>query len=174
MPTVRAFIAIELPAEVLVQIERLQSRVRQDVPAGLVRWARPEGIHLTLKFLGDVEEQQLPEIERALRGACGVHAPFELSIGDLGCFPNPRRPRVVWVGVQTRGEPLAHLQRGLDKSGRSRSNFEFVSVALLATGETDEQVQAAKEVVRKQLAFYGSTPAYRPTLECHGGGELQP
>jgi len=62
----------------------------------------------------------------------------------------------------------------MEKSGRSRSDFEFVCVTLLATGETDAEVRAAKEVVRKQLAFYGSTPAYRPTLECHGWGDLQP
>jgi probable F420-dependent oxidoreductase len=73
-----------------------------------------------------------------------------------------------------REHTLAALQRGLDKSGRSRGDFEFVSVTLLATGETDAEVQAAKEVVRKQLAFYGSTPAYRPALDCHGWGDLQP
>jgi probable F420-dependent oxidoreductase len=78
------------------------------------------------------------------------------------------------TGKSLRENTLAALQRGLDKSGRRRSDFEFVSVTLLATGETEAEVQAAKEVVRKQLAFYGSTPAYRPTLDCHGWGDLQP
>lgn len=69
---------------------------------------------------------------------------------------------------------LAALQRGLDKSRRKRSALEVVCVTLVATGETEAEVGAAKEVVRKQLAFYGSTPAYRPTLDCHGWGDLQP
>jgi probable F420-dependent oxidoreductase len=69
---------------------------------------------------------------------------------------------------------LAHLQNGLETAGRRRDEFEFVCVTLVATGETDAEVAANKEVVRKQLGFYGSTPAYRPTLDCHGWGDLQP
>lgn len=113
--------------------------------------------------------------------------------------PNPfRPPRIFTAGVQPRmtevaGEVadgfLAHpfatrkslreqtlpaLERGLARSRRRRSAFELVCVTLVATGDTDTEVAAAKEVVRKQLAFYGSTPAYRPTLDSHGWGELQP
>jgi len=116
MATVRAFIAIELPPDILAQIGRLQSRVQQDVPPGLVRWVQPEGIHLTLKFLGDVEGSRLPEIEAALCSACAPHPPFTLQIGGMGCFPNPRRPRVVWVGVQDAGETLARLQQAVENA----------------------------------------------------------
>jgi 2'-5' RNA ligase len=116
MPLVRAFIAIELPPDVLAQIGRLQDRVRQDVPPGLVRWVRPAGIHLTLKFLGDVDQGQLPEIGRALCEACARHAPLELQIGELGCFPNARRPRVLWVGVQDEGAALRDLQRDVERA----------------------------------------------------------
>jgi probable F420-dependent oxidoreductase len=69
---------------------------------------------------------------------------------------------------------LPSLARGLAKSGRRREDLELVSVALLVTGNDDEELAANKEVVRKQLAFYGSTPAYKPTLDCHGWGDLQP
>ena len=123
MSLVRAFIAIELPPEILDPLARLQARVRRDVPPGLVRWARPEGIHLTLKFLGDVEQSRLPEIEAALREACAPHAPFALRIGDLGCFPHPKRPRVVWVGVQDTSSaqdhdvgPLARLHAAVERA----------------------------------------------------------
>jgi 2'-5' RNA ligase len=116
MSTVRAFIAIELSTDVLAQIGRLQARVRQDLPPGLVRWTRPEGIHLTLKVLGDVETEHLPEIKRALCGACASHTPFALRVGALGCFPNPRRPRVLWVGVEESGERLAQLQRDVERA----------------------------------------------------------
>jgi probable F420-dependent oxidoreductase len=69
---------------------------------------------------------------------------------------------------------LPALERGLRKSDRRRQDVEVVCVTLVATGETDAELRAATEVVRKQLAFYASTPAYRPTLDCHGWGDLQP
>ena len=116
MQPVRAFIAIELSPDVLAQIGRLLDRVRQDLPPGLVRWVRPEGIHLTLKFLGDVDRGALPEIEQALRAACAPHAPFHLRIAGMGCFPTPRRPRVVWIGVEDESHTLAALQRDVERA----------------------------------------------------------
>jgi probable F420-dependent oxidoreductase len=69
---------------------------------------------------------------------------------------------------------LPALRRGLEKAGRRRADLEIVCVKLLATGNTQAEIDAVKAVVRKQLAFYGSTPAYRPVLDCHGWGDLQP
>jgi probable F420-dependent oxidoreductase len=69
---------------------------------------------------------------------------------------------------------LPAIERGLVRSQRVRSDIDVVAVTLVATGEDDEQLDRNREVVRKQLAFYGSTPAYKPTLDCHGWGELQP
>jgi 2'-5' RNA ligase len=116
MPLVRAFIAIELPPEIQDPIARLQARVRQDLPPGLVRWVRPEGIHLTLKFLGDVDQDDLPLVKERMREACVPHAPFTLTVGGLGCFPNLRRPRVVWVGLDDSYAALSALQRGLERA----------------------------------------------------------
>jgi 2'-5' RNA ligase len=116
MQTVRTFIAIELSPDILAQVGRLQDRVREDLPPGLVRWVHPEGIHLTLKFLGDVDQAALPEIEQALRAACAPHAPFDLRVADMGCFPNPRRPRVVWIGVEDESHSLVPLQRDVEQA----------------------------------------------------------
>jgi probable F420-dependent oxidoreductase len=69
---------------------------------------------------------------------------------------------------------LPALERGLVRSGRDRGDIEVIAVTLIACGDTDQELEVNREVVRKQLAFYGSTPAYRPTLECHGWGDLQP
>ncbi len=65
------------------------------------------------------------------------------------------------------------LERGLERAGRSRSDFEVSYPAMIVTGRSDEEMEAAATAVRAQLAFYGSTPAYRPVLELHGWGELQ-
>jgi 2'-5' RNA ligase len=116
MDTLRTFIAIELGPAMLGQLGDLQARMREDVPPGLVRWVRPQGIHLTLKFLGDVPAPQVEAIADALGVACASYAPFTAHVGGLGCFPNPRRPRVIWVGVDEESGALANLQRDVERA----------------------------------------------------------
>jgi 2'-5' RNA ligase len=116
METVRTFVAIELSPDVLRKIGALQARIKDEVPPGLVRWVRPEGIHLTLKFLGDVSADRLDAIAEAMQAACAPHPPFSLSIGGMGVFPNPRRPRVVWIGVEEPGGTLLRLQRDVERA----------------------------------------------------------
>jgi 2'-5' RNA ligase len=116
MDTVRAFVAIELSPTILQALDDLQSRLRQDVSPKLVRWVRPQGIHLTLKFLGDVPKGQIETIAESLREACAPHAPLTLSVEGMGCFPNPRRPRVVWVGVAEPSGALSRLQRDVERA----------------------------------------------------------
>jgi probable F420-dependent oxidoreductase len=67
---------------------------------------------------------------------------------------------------------LPALQSGLDESGRSRGELNVICATLVVTADTEEGLEASKAAARKQLAFYGSTPAYRPTLDCHGWGDL--
>lgn len=110
MPTIRTFIAIELTGPILERLGDLQSRMQRDLPPKLLRWGRPEGIHLTLTFLGDIPLEQVDSIAEALGEACAGHAPFAVSIAGMGCFPNTRRPRVVWVGVEEPSGALARLQ----------------------------------------------------------------
>ena len=110
MKTIRAFIAIPLPHPLLQQLTALQRKLEQQVPPRSVRWVRAEGIHLTLKFLGDTSTEKLPDIKQAL-AAVARHAPAcTFTVEGLGCFPNPRRPRVVWVGVQEPTGWMAVLQ----------------------------------------------------------------
>ena len=116
MADIRTFIAIELSADVLRRIGTLLERIQADVPPGLVRWVRPEGIHLTLKFLGDVQADRLEGLAVALQSACAPHAPFSLSIGGMGVFPNPQRPRVIWIGVDEPTGALVRLQRDVERA----------------------------------------------------------
>jgi len=80
MPTIRTFIAIELSSRILERLGDLQSRMQQDLPPRLLRWVRPEGIHLTLAFLGEVAVEQVGPITEALGEACAGHAPFTVSV----------------------------------------------------------------------------------------------
>jgi 2'-5' RNA ligase len=115
METIRAFIAIPLPHPLLDRLSALQRQLESQIPSRSVRWVRAEGIHLTLKFLGDTPTEKLPDIKRALT-AVARHAPAcTFTVGELGCFPNPRRPRVVWVGVQEPTGRLAALQDAIEE-----------------------------------------------------------
>ena len=69
---------------------------------------------------------------------------------------------------------LPAVDRGLARAGRSRVDLEIVCATIVVTAEREERLAEIKDAVKKQLAFYGSTPAYRPTLECHGWGDLHP
>jgi len=116
MEKIRTFIAIELDESVKDGLAKLQERLKGKAPQGSVRWVRLEGIHLTLKFLGDVPADQIEEITRALQKSCQGFAPFSLSCGGLGCFPNLKRPRVVWVGIQEETGTLAQLQKAIEEN----------------------------------------------------------
>jgi 2'-5' RNA ligase len=115
MPTVRTFIAIELDDELRENLGRLQARLRDRLSPRSVRWVRPEDIHLTLKFLGDTPQEKLEEIQAALARAAMEVAPFTITVGGLGCFPNPRRPRVVWVGLQEVTGRLKQLRDAVEE-----------------------------------------------------------
>ncbi len=88
-----------------------------------MRWVRPEAIHLTLKFLGQVGEQGLERVRRVIGDAARDHHPFTLELTTLGAFPDMQRPRVVWVGVEEPEGELARLQAALER-GLRRLGFE--------------------------------------------------
>jgi 2'-5' RNA ligase len=110
-PTFRAFIAIELPKDALDVLSAAQDtlRARLGRAAGAVRWVRAEGIHLTLQFLGSVPEASVEQIQQAMRAGSERVGPLTLSLSGIGAFPNPRRPRVIWVGIGGDERSLAAL-----------------------------------------------------------------
>lgn len=111
----RLFIAIELPPPVLAQLNQIEAFLKKSVPPGTVRWVNPEGIHLTLKFLGDVSVTKRDSLEKKLALAVEGRAPFILAAGGLGCFPNTRQPRVVWVGIHESSEALLALRNAVEE-----------------------------------------------------------
>ena len=110
---VRAFVAVDLPDEV-GRILGATAQILRDACIEGLRPVRPEGVHLTLKFLGDVPESQVGEIEQAVSEAVAGHRQFEVSTGGFGAFPNTRRPQVLWVGIDGRLKALIRLQADVD------------------------------------------------------------
>ena len=104
----RSFFAIELSAEIATGVRRIQESFKERVRG--VRWVRPEGIHLTLKFLGEVEPDRIEAIEHkageVIQGIC----PFTVEIKGGGGFPTALNPRVIWVGVEDHSGMLKELQ----------------------------------------------------------------
>jgi 2'-5' RNA ligase len=112
--TMRLFIAIELPDEIKREITEVQQQFRAS--GANAAWTRPEGVHLTLKFLGEVPEQKVPEIRTALTEAVAGTGSFRLEIKGAGAFPNAKAPRVVWIGVAGEREKLATLQTAVEQA----------------------------------------------------------
>jgi 2'-5' RNA ligase len=114
MEQIRAFVAIELPEDLRRELERIQGSLKSTRVADRVRWVKPTGIHLTLKFLGNVQASRIAEIVRAItQGSKGVK-PFTISLSGLGCFPSSSRPNVIWIGLEGDTEPLPRLQSAIE------------------------------------------------------------
>lgn len=125
----RTFIAIELPDAIRGGLQR-EIDILRTLPGGrAVRWVSASGIHLTLKFLGEVAPSRIESIQGAMREAAAGPSPFEVSVRGLGVFPNSRRPRVVWVGVEDTSGHLARVQSELEdrlgKLGFEREDRSF-------------------------------------------------
>jgi 2'-5' RNA ligase len=114
MQMLRTFIAVELDARLKTALTEIQASLRDSVSPRAIRWVQPEGIHLTLKFLGDTPLDKIEGIKAALARAAGQVAPFTFTVGGVGCFPDLRRPRVVWVGVHEPTGSLARLWQAVE------------------------------------------------------------
>ncbi len=114
MEGVRSFIAIEIPPSLRNLLENLQRDLKK--ADGDVRWVRPEGIHLTLKFLGSIEKGEVEKISRTLESIATAWRPFELNFHGLGCFPRFRSPRVIWVGLNQGVGSITSLQHAIEES----------------------------------------------------------
>ncbi len=124
----RLFIAVELTPVARRYAEEALRIFKEGLPFG-VRWVRPEGIHLTLKFLGNVSNDAIPTIESGMRHVAEGICPFTVRVQGAGCFPSTRSPRVLGLGLQGELEPLltaqSRLEDSLEALGVERENRPF-------------------------------------------------
>jgi 2'-5' RNA ligase len=119
MGLIRAFIAIELDSASLQALSAVQAQLKKQPGAQAVKWVAAGGIHLTLKFIGDLDSGRVPQVLEAVRHAVAGEPPFGLVIQDLGAFPNLQRPNVVWAGLRGQTDAAARIaQRLEDACGR--------------------------------------------------------
>lgn len=113
MNSLRVFVAIEIPEEIKQVIARQTVEMRAAVGRS-VRWVVAENNHLTLKFIGAFKPAHLDVFERAVRDVCDRQAPFNITVDGLGCFPNIRSPRVIWIGMKQPAPVLEQFQANLE------------------------------------------------------------
>ena len=138
--SLRIFIAIELPDNVKSELARLIDSLKKP-RFGFVRWVNAQGIHLTLKFLGNVNPWKISDINKILESAAGACRKFSLDMSGLGFFPNSRRPRVFWIGINGDLDTLLKLQASIDAGteklgfpGEKRSFSPHITLARINEG----------------------------------------
>ncbi|HXI85355.1 MAG TPA: RNA 2',3'-cyclic phosphodiesterase [Verrucomicrobiae bacterium] len=110
---IRAFIAVDIPDDVRAAIEEAQARLKRTDLGVKISWTKVANLHLTLQFLGDVEQVVVDKLKSALRPVAAEHQPFDVSVRGAGAFPDEKRPRVVWIGCSDNGNRLPALARAV-------------------------------------------------------------
>ncbi len=113
--TIRAFYGIPVDAGWRDAIGQLEKSLRTQLPGNPVRWTRPDQLHLTLKFLGSVTAEAIDGLVPALKRACHDRPTLQLKAEGLGCFPDFRRPKIIWMGIGGDIEGLRRLQNHLEQ-----------------------------------------------------------
>ena len=154
---IRSFIAIELPEEVKKGLARLRKELERDEHR-FVKWVDPGGIHLTLKFLGNIPFKQVTEITKAMEKAAQGISPFHLEISSLGAFPNLRQVRVFWIGIGGEVDKLSQLQQNIDSelatlsfAKEERSFVPHLTLARIREGASPLERRSFGELVNSTI-----------------------
>lgn len=158
----RCFIAVELTNGARQEVAALQADLCRT--SADVKWVEPENLHLTLKFLGEVAEDQLPALKGVLQQTTLHLSPFTLTLEGVGAFPRPQHPRVIWVGIKEGSEALTALAGAVEEAcgtfvlSPSKGEWSFsphLTIGRVHSGEhLSELVKKLKEV-----SFQASVPA---------------
>ena len=111
--SIRAFIAVPIGDQARAALADAAERIRREIPDG-IQWANPAGIHLTLKFLGNIPPSAVAPLLKSLVPAAAAQPPFTLQLAGLGTFPHRRNPRVLWAGVGGDTDALSNLQKSIE------------------------------------------------------------
>ncbi len=145
----RAFIAIDLPESIHAALSRQQTAFRPACPDA--RWTRPEGIHLTLKFLGEISDEQVRQATEALAGVAPLER-FPVEVRGFGFFPDARRPKVFWAGVNTPPDLLRlaeEVEGAMEKLGFAPEQRAYSPHLTLARFKTPRPQAALSGIVEK-------------------------
>jgi 2'-5' RNA ligase len=111
---IRTFIAIEIPDSIHKKIAKVQDELESKKQRAHISWTKPGNIHLTLRFLGEIEESRIDSVGEAIEKAVQPFAPFTFLVTNFGAFPNFRRPRVLWIGIENPSSQLIQMAEKIE------------------------------------------------------------
>ena len=162
---IRAFLAVELPQKLRAELATIQQELKRNIESEMkqnmrISWAQPASIHLTIKFLGDMDEQVVDPLLVAIEQAIGSQTAVNVPLERLGAFPRPQSPRVLWVGPSENWEKGAEAKRiaeihgaveqaceGLSFLRETKSFSPHLTLARIKVGERQVGVALAKNGV---------------------------
>jgi 2'-5' RNA ligase len=152
--TLRSFIAIELPEKIHAFLADMQQDFKKC--GADIRWVNTRNIHLTLKFLGSIEEKTSKKIIDEIKSICSHYRPFDLTIKGVGMFPNVKSPRVLWVGVNGSNvltELKKDIEDGMSSLGFESEDRKFTPHLTLGRFRSGK----GKECIRELMERYGDS-----------------
>jgi 2'-5' RNA ligase len=157
MARIRTFIAVDLGKAIRDRMVALQKTLAQ---TGVeVKWVEPENLHVTLLFLGEVEDRQIPAVCQLVSEHTLTHPSFPMRVEKVGCFPNPRRPRIVWAGVGAGAQPLVLVHDGLEtpltQLGYRREERRYTPHITLGRVKSERNTQALSAELFRHAGWKG-------------------
>ena len=154
---VRTFIAVKLSREAREEVLRILEELKK-IKAD-VKWVSPETIHLSLKFLGNIEKEKIPGIEKQLREVCKDFSPFDIVLENIGTFPFWNRPKVLWVGIGQGRENVKKLARKIEKimsaEGFEKESRDFkahITIGRIKSPRNTKRLQKISNDIRVRQA----------------------
>ena len=153
---IRAFLAIEPTEDVLQAVSRLQENLKKEIK-GKISWTRPQGNHITLKFFGNIDQDDVKNICAIIKKQIASVPTLSLNVEKIGAFPDARRPRVLWLGTTGDIDKLAALQTQVERDfegiGFPRENRPFHAHLTLGRIKIPQEITGIKEVMDKYKDF---------------------
>jgi RNA 2',3'-cyclic 3'-phosphodiesterase len=152
MARTRTFVAVDVSKAIRERLVSMQERLA--ATGTEVKWVEPENLHVTLLFLGEVDQREIVDVCRIVSDGTSRHAAFTMSVETVGCFPNPRRPRILWVGVGEGSATLValhdELEIPLQELGYRREERRYTPHITLGRVKSDRSTQAlSTELTRR-------------------------
>jgi 2'-5' RNA ligase len=188
MPRTRTFIAVDISEAIRTNTIALQESLAKT--GAEVKWVEPESIHITLLFLGEVDDRELPAICRAVKDISAREAPFALRVAGVGAFPNARHPKILWAGITDGAEALRRLYDDLETKmldlgcyrkeergytphltlGRAKADRDGFTLAPELAKRTDWD--GGRTMIEEVLVFSSKLERDGPVYTVLGRGEL--
>jgi 2'-5' RNA ligase len=158
MPRARTFIAVELPPDVRDACVGLQESLAPSAPG--VKWVEEENLHITLLFLGEVDDRDLIGVCRAVQRVCDGIEPFSLTVAGAGCFGDARRPRTLWVGTGEGTAELIALHHAIEEELVASSRYRrearpFTPHVTLGRAKGDDATEALPAALLRERDWKG-------------------